>query len=113
MTARIGVITFPGSLADRDAQRAEGVACYRMFISGLLDVTDNLGPDGDVLPPERVVRRDADDTYLVVAADKGTAAFSDIANDVAAQYDFWLGDAFAAGGSAGCCTRAAGWTRSR
>ncbi|RDB45770.1 NAD-glutamate dehydrogenase, partial [Tsukamurella tyrosinosolvens] len=87
--------------ADRDAQRAEGVACYRMFISGLLDVTDNLGPDGDVLPPERVVRRDADDTYLVVAADKGTASFSDIANDVAAGYGFWLGDAFASGGSEG------------
>ncbi|KXP00541.1 NAD-glutamate dehydrogenase [Tsukamurella pseudospumae] len=86
---------------DRDAQRAEGVACYRMFISGLLDVTDNLGPDGAVLPPERVVRRDADDTYLVVAADKGTASFSDIANDVAAGYDFWLGDAFASGGSEG------------
>ncbi|CAM3285643.1 NAD-glutamate dehydrogenase [Tsukamurella hominis] len=87
--------------ADRDAQRAEGVACYRMFISGLLDVTDNLGPDGDVLPPERVVRRDPDDTYLVVAADKGTASFSDIANDVAAGYGFWLGDAFASGGSEG------------
>ncbi len=87
--------------ADRDAQRAEGVACYRMFISGLLDVTDNLGSDGAVLPPERVVRRDGDDSYLVVAADKGTASFSDIANDVAADYGFWLGDAFASGGSEG------------
>ncbi|WP_019203704.1 NAD-glutamate dehydrogenase domain-containing protein [Tsukamurella sp. 1534] len=87
--------------ADREAQREAGVACYRRFISGLLDVTDNLGPDGEVLPPERVVRRDADDTYLVVAADKGTASFSDIANDVAAGYTFWLGDAFASGGSEG------------
>lgn len=86
---------------DREAQRAEGVACYRSFISGLLDVTDNLGPDGEVLPPERVVRRDGDDTYLVVAADKGTASFSDIANDVADGYGFWLGDAFASGGSEG------------
>ncbi|GAB3135946.1 NAD-glutamate dehydrogenase [Tsukamurella serpentis] len=95
---------------DRDAQRAEGVACYRMFIAGLLDVTDNLGPDGAVLPPERVVRRDADDTYLVVAADKGTASFSDIANEVAAGYGFWLGDAFASGGSEGYDHKAMGIT---
>ncbi|MFD4179892.1 NAD-glutamate dehydrogenase [Rhodococcus sp. NPDC058514] len=87
---------------DRQALTAEGQACYRLFISGLLDVTDNVDPaSGAVLPPARVVRRDGDDTYLVVAADKGTAQFSDIANDVAAQYDFWLGDAFASGGSVG------------
>lgn len=87
---------------DRQAVREQGVACYRTFISGLLDVTDNVDRvTGAVVPPERVVRRDGDDTYLVVAADKGTATFSDIANDVAAGYGFWLGDAFASGGSAG------------
>ncbi|WP_156059447.1 NAD-glutamate dehydrogenase domain-containing protein, partial [Nocardia rhamnosiphila] len=69
--------------ADRQALFAEGVSCYRTFISGLLDLTDNVEHGtGTVLPPERVVRRDGDDTYLVVAADKGTATFSDIANDV-------------------------------
>ncbi|MFW0796425.1 NAD-glutamate dehydrogenase [Gordonia sp. CPCC 205515] len=88
--------------ADRDAQRLAGVACYRRFIAGLLDVTDNIDRQlGSVIPARSVVRRDGDDPYLVVAADKGTAAFSDIANDVAAQYGFWLGDAFASGGSAG------------
>ncbi|WP_216892479.1 NAD-glutamate dehydrogenase [Nocardia alni] len=87
---------------DRQALQAEGVACYRTFISGLLDVTDNVDhASGEVIPPARVVRRDGDDTYLVVAADKGTATFSDIANDVAQSYGFWLGDAFASGGSAG------------
>lgn len=87
---------------DRQAVRDQGVACYRTFISGLLDVTDNVDrASGVVVPPARVVRRDGDDTYLVVAADKGTATFSDIANDVAAGYGFWLGDAFASGGSAG------------
>ncbi|MEO3749034.1 NAD-glutamate dehydrogenase [Streptomyces sp. B6B3] len=90
----------PDPGVDRDAWLAEGVACYRTFISGLLDLTDNL-VEGRVVPPESVVRHDGDDTYLVVAADKGTASFSDIANDVAASYDFWLGDAFASGGSAG------------
>ncbi|HYQ49503.1 MAG TPA: NAD-glutamate dehydrogenase domain-containing protein, partial [Pseudomonas sp.] len=79
---------------------AEGVACYRIFISGLLDITDNL-KDGGVLPPANVVRHDDDDPYLVVAADKGTATFSDIANGIAIDYGFWLGDAFASGGSAG------------
>tara|TARA_B100001939_G_scaffold343387_1_gene356007 strand:- start:9983 stop:14836 length:4854 start_codon:yes stop_codon:yes gene_type:complete len=78
----------------------EGIACYKTFISGLLDITDNL-KDADVLPPARVVRRDGDDPYLVVAADKGTATFSDIANSLAQQYDFWLDDAFASGGSQG------------
>ncbi|QNP63572.1 NAD-glutamate dehydrogenase [Streptomyces genisteinicus] len=90
----------PDPSADRDAWLAEGIACYRIFISALLDITDNMVA-GEVVPPERVVRHDEDDTYLVVAADKGTASFSDIANEVAVAYDFWLGDAFASGGSAG------------
>ncbi|PYB73448.1 MULTISPECIES: NAD-glutamate dehydrogenase [Pseudomonas] len=84
----------------RDEIAAEGVACYRIFISGLLDITDNL-KDGGVVPPANVVRHDDDDPYLVVAADKGTATFSDIANGIAIDYGFWLGDAFASGGSAG------------
>ncbi|WP_305091945.1 NAD-glutamate dehydrogenase [Prescottella sp. R16] len=89
-------------VVDRQAVRDQGVACYREFISGLLDVTDNVDrASGAIVPPDRVVRRDEDDSYLVVAADKGTATFSDIANDVAAGYGFWLGDAFASGGSAG------------
>ncbi|MFB7878662.1 NAD-glutamate dehydrogenase [Nocardia sp. NPDC056064] len=96
---------------DRQASIAEGTACYRTFISGLLDVTDNVDlATGAVLPPERVVRRDGDDTYLVVAADKGTASFSDTANDVATGYGFWLGDAFASGGSAGYDHKAMGIT---
>jgi len=84
----------------RDDVLAEGIACYRIFISGLLDITDNL-KDGVVVPPQNVVRHDGDDPYLVVAADKGTATFSDIANGIAAEYGFWLDDAFASGGSAG------------
>ncbi|MFG0379718.1 NAD-glutamate dehydrogenase [Pseudomonas sp. zbq_18] len=84
----------------RDEIQAEGIACYRIFISGLLDITDNL-KEGKVVPPENVVRHDPDDPYLVVAADKGTATFSDIANGIAQEYGFWLGDAFASGGSAG------------
>ena len=84
----------------RDEVLAEGIACYRIFISGLLDITDNL-KDGAVVPPANVVRHDGDDPYLVVAADKGTATFSDIANGIAADYGFWLDDAFASGGSAG------------
>ena len=84
----------------RDDIQAEAIACYRIFISGLLDVTDNL-KEGQVVPPANVVRHDADDPYLVVAADKGTATFSDIANGIALEYGFWLGDAFASGGSAG------------
>jgi glutamate dehydrogenase len=99
--------------ADREAFLAEGVASYKQFISGLLDITDNLvgGEEGvgprkeagrmHVVPAKDVVRHDGDDTYLVVAADKGTATFSDIANEVAASYGFWLGDAFASGGSVG------------
>ena len=86
--------------ADREAFLAEGVASYKQFISGLLDITDNL-VGGQVVPAPDVVRHDGDDTYLVVAADKGTATFSDIANAVAASYGFWLGDAFASGGSVG------------
>jgi len=78
----------------------EGIACYKSFISGLLDITDNL-KDGDVIPPLEVVRQDGDDPYLVVAADKGTATFSDIANGLAQDYGFWLDDAFASGGSVG------------
>lgn len=97
--------------ADRDAQRAEGVACYRLFIGGLLDVTDNVDTvSGNVTVPDRVVRRDGDDAYLVVAADKGTATFSDIANEVAKSYGFWLGDAFASGGSVGYDHKAMGIT---
>ncbi|MFG2306038.1 NAD-glutamate dehydrogenase [Actinacidiphila glaucinigra] len=90
----------PDPSADREAWLAEGIASYKTFISGLLDVTDNL-VGGQVVPPADVVRHDGDDTYLVVAADKGTASFSDIANEVATSYGFWLGDAFASGGSVG------------
>ena len=86
--------------SDREAFMAEGVACYKTFLSGLLDVTDNL-VKGAVVPPINVVRHDEDDPYLVVAADKGTATFSDIANSVSEAYGFWLGDAFASGGSVG------------
>jgi glutamate dehydrogenase len=84
----------------REEWLQEGVNCYRTFIQGLLDITDNL-VGGEVAPPQAVVRKDADDTYLVVAADKGTATFSDIANEISEQYNFWLGDAFASGGSVG------------
>ena len=84
---------------DREAMQAEGIACYKMLVSGMLDVTDNIGPDG-VLPAD-CVRLDADDPYIVAAADKGTATFSDIANGLSAHYKFWLGDAFASGGSQG------------
>ena len=100
-TGAKGGFVLKRSSADADALRAEGVACYREFIAGLLDVTDNLAPDGTVLPPPSTVRLDGDDPYLVVAADKGTATFSDIANEISAAYEFWLGDAFASGGSTG------------
>ena len=90
----------PPAEAGRDAFVEEGIACYRMMISGLLDITDNITPEG-LAHPERVVRCDGEDPYLVVAADKGTATFSDIANDVARGYGFWLDDAFASGGSIG------------
>ncbi|GAB3495742.1 NAD-glutamate dehydrogenase [Flexivirga lutea] len=95
--------------SDREAWLAEGIASYKLFISGLLDVTDNL-VSGEVVPPKDVVRHDGDDTYLVVAADKGTASFSDIANGVAQSYGFWLDDAFASGGSAGYDHKAMGIT---
>jgi glutamate dehydrogenase len=94
------VLKRPPPPGDREALMKEGVACYQAYLRGLLDVTDNL-VGGKVVPPPEVVRYDADDPYLVVAADKGTATFSDIANGVAAEYKFWLGDAFASGGSAG------------
>ncbi|KMT64797.1 NAD-glutamate dehydrogenase [Catenovulum maritimum] len=84
----------------RQAFFEEGQACYRIFIRALLDVTDNI-VKGEILPPKQVVRHDDDDPYLVVAADKGTATFSDIANSISEEYDFWLGDAFASGGSVG------------
>jgi glutamate dehydrogenase len=91
----------PGMTA-REAIQAEGTACYRRFISTLLDMTDNIGIGTiGVIPPRDMVRQDSDDPYLVVAADKGTATFSDLANEIAAAHDFWLGDAFASGGSAG------------
>ncbi|GAA5044259.1 glutamate dehydrogenase [Thermocatellispora tengchongensis] len=103
------VVKRPPESGSREEVLAEGIACYRMFISGLLDLTDNL-VDNQVVPPKDVVRRDGDDTYLVVAADKGTATFSDIANQVAQDYGFWLGDAFASGGSIGYDHKAMGIT---
>jgi glutamate dehydrogenase len=84
----------------REEVLREGTECYRLFIRGLLDLTDNVQA-GKVVPPADLVRHDPDDPYLVVAADKGTASFSDTANALAAEYGFWLGDAFASGGSAG------------
>ena len=94
------VLKKPPPVTDRDAFMEEGVAVYKTFISAMLDVTDNLEGD-NVIPPLDVMRKDEDDPYLVVAADKGTAAFSDYANEVARDYGFWLDDAFASGGSAG------------
>lgn len=95
---------------DRDAVLAEGIACYKMFINGLLQITDNIAPDGKIVPPKDVVRHDGDDPYLVVAADKGTATFSDIANGIAQEHGFWLDDAFASGGSVGYDHKAMGIT---
>jgi glutamate dehydrogenase len=94
------IVKRPPRTGGRDALQEEGIFCYRTLMRGLLDVTDNLR-GGQVAPPLDVVRRDDDDPYLVVAADKGTATFSDIANAVSLDYDFWLGDAFASGGSHG------------
>ncbi|HEX9502378.1 MAG TPA: NAD-glutamate dehydrogenase domain-containing protein, partial [Thermoanaerobaculia bacterium] len=94
---------------DRATFQREGVECYKTLLRGMLDLTDNLRGD-EVLPPPQVARRDADDSYLVVAADKGTATFSDIANSISADYKFWLGDAFASGGSAGYDHKAMGIT---
>ncbi|MET1008631.1 MAG: NAD-glutamate dehydrogenase [Gaiellaceae bacterium] len=95
--------------AEREALREEVVDSYRTLIRGLLDLTDNLVA-GEAVPPPDVVRYDDDDPYLVVAADKGTASFSDIANGIAAEYGFWLSDAFASGGSAGYDHKAMGIT---
>ena len=94
------VVKHPPAAGGREALLAEGVACYRTMMRGLLDLTDNLAGT-EVVPPPRVVRHDGDDPYLVVAADKGTASFSDIANAISLEYGFWLGDAFASGGSRG------------
>jgi len=99
----------PDPQIDRDAWMADGRAAYATFIRGMLDITDNL-VEGVVVPPPDVVRHDGDDPYLVVAADKGTATFSDLANSVAEEYSFWLGDAFASGGSAGYDHKAMGIT---
>ncbi|HQY49460.1 MAG TPA: NAD-glutamate dehydrogenase [Thermomonas sp.] len=100
----------PNPAVDRDAWLAEGIACYKRFINGLLDITDNLSVSGKVLPPAQVVRHDGDDPYLVVAADKGTASFSDIANAIAQAHGYWLDDAFASGGSAGYSHKGMGIT---
>ncbi|MGB1261373.1 MAG: NAD-glutamate dehydrogenase [Cognaticolwellia sp.] len=86
-----------------------GKECYRTFIRGLLDITDNIVA-GEIVPPENVVRHDEDDSYLVVAADKGTATFSDVANAISEEYNFWMGDAFASGGSVGYDHKAMGIT---
>ncbi len=99
----------PDPAVDRQAWLEAGKAAYRTFIRGLLDLTDNR-VGSDVVPPERVVRHDEDDPYLVVAADKGTATFSDIANEISREYGFWLDDAFASGGSAGYDHKAMGIT---
>ena len=99
----------PSPTTDRDAWLAEGIACYQRFINGLLDITDNL-VGGNVVHPQDVVRHDGDDPYLVVAADKGTATFSDIANAIARAHGYWLDDAFASGGSVGYDHKAMGIT---
>ena len=99
----------PPASAGREAHQAEAIACYKAFMRGLLDLTDNLKGD-EVVPPRDLRRRDGDDPYLVVAADKGTATFSDIANAVAAEYDFWVRDGFASGGSNGYDHKAMGIT---
>ena len=103
------VVKCPPAEGGREALLEEGIACYKTLISGLLDLTDNLKGD-EVVPPQDVVRHDDDDPYLVVAADKGTATFSDIANGVSMDYGFWLGDAFASGGSVGYDHKAMGIT---
>ncbi|MDB5422152.1 MAG: NAD-glutamate dehydrogenase, partial [Brevundimonas sp.] len=96
--------------ADRDAQQAEAIRASKTFLSGLLDITDNIAADGAVTHPADVVAWEGDDPYLVVAADKGTATFSDIANGISADYGFWLDDAFASGGSVGYDHKAMGIT---
>jgi glutamate dehydrogenase len=94
------VLKHPPPAADREAFQAEGIACYKMLVRGMLDLTDNYVGTQVVTAPG-IVRRDGDDPYIVAAADKGTATFSDIANGLSAEYGYWLGDAFASGGSAG------------
>ena len=94
------VVKNPPTDGDRAAFLEEGIECYKIFVRGLLDITDNR-KGSDIIPPKNVVRHDEEDPYLVVAADKGTASFSDIANGLSEEYGFWLGDAFASGGSAG------------
>lgn len=94
------VVKNPPKGGDRAAFMEEGINCYKTFIRGLLDITDNRA-SGKIIPPKDVARYDDNDPYLVVAADKGTASFSDIANGLSEEYGFWLGDAFASGGSAG------------
>jgi glutamate dehydrogenase len=98
--AKGGFFVKQSPVGDRQAILQEGINCYKTFIRSLLDITDNRVGD-KIIPPANVVRYDDDDPYLVVAADKGTATFSDIANEISAEYDFWLGDAFASGGSEG------------
>ena len=105
-----GFIVKTKTMADgREAFQAEGIACYQTFLRGMLDITDNI-VDGHIVAPANTVRHDEDDPYLVVAADKGTATFSDIANALAAEYNFWLDDAFASGGSVGYDHKAMGIT---
>ena len=103
------VLKRPPAAGDREALLEEGIACYQDYLRGLLDLTDNRVGDA-IVPPPHVHRHDADDPYLVVAADKGTATFSDYANKVSGEYGFWLGDAFASGGSAGYDHKAMGIT---
>ncbi|MES2682204.1 MAG: NAD-glutamate dehydrogenase [Pseudomonadota bacterium] len=98
--AKGGFVVKQGNPADREAWAKLGIECYKTFLRGLLDITDNRVGDA-ITTPKNVVRYDGDDPYLVVAADKGTATFSDIANGVSAEYGHWLGDAFASGGSVG------------
>ena len=110
-TGAKGGFVLKGSVpTDREGFMAAGQAAYRQLVRGMLDVTDNYGADGGVVVPDRVVRRDGDDPYIVAAADKGTATFSDIANGISAEYGFWLGDAFASGGSQGYDHKAMGIT---
>jgi glutamate dehydrogenase len=108
--AKGGLVTKrPPSKGGREALLEEAADCYRLFVSGLLDLTDNI-VGGKVVPPPAVIRHDEDDVYLVVAADEGTGSLSDLANSVACEYGFWLGDSFAAGGSHGYDHRKMGIT---
>jgi glutamate dehydrogenase len=107
--AKGGFVLKRAPSGNREALMKEGVACYQTFLRGMLDLTDNLA-EGKVVPPRGVVRHDGDDPYLVVAADKGTATFSDYANAISQEHGFWLDDAFASGGSAGYDHKAMGIT---